>query len=335
MTVSTQNKNTVTPFAEKLNAPLSKQKISVLQINLGRKCNLACTHCHVEASPKRTEELSPEVCEQIVEIINRFPQIETVDLTGGAPEMNYGFRAIVEAARAQNKEVIVRSNLTVYFEPGYEDIPEYCAKHQTRIVASLPCYLEDNVDKQRGAGVYNGSIKALQWLNQFGYGEDPNLGLDLVYNPPVPISEEQFSLPPNQEKLEQDYKAYLDKHFGIKFNHLFTITNLPIGRIKDFLHRYQLHHAYLKFLEENYNPETVPNLMCRNELSVDYLGNIYDCDFNQMENVPAKTADGENLTVKKVLDLNNLDAITTIQTRPYCYGCTAGSGSSCGGALLA
>lgn len=326
--------STVTPFSEKINTPLTKEKITVLQINLGRKCNLACTHCHVEASPKRTEELSPEICEQIIEMINRFPQIETVDLTGGAPEMNYGFRPIVEAARAKNKEVIVRSNLTIYFEPGYEDLPDYCAHHQTRIVASLPCYLEDNVDKQRGAGVYNGSIKALQWLNQLGYGQDPNLILDLVYNPPVPIQEEQFQLPPAQDKLEQDYKTYLNEHFGIEFNHLFTITNLPIGRIKDFLHRYQLHQSYLQFLEANYNSETVPSLMCRNELSVDYLGYIYDCDFNQMENVPAKTETGENITLEKLLAFNNLDMIKTIQTRPYCYGCTAGSGSSCGGALL-
>ncbi len=330
----TTHQSQVTPFAEKIEGSLTKQPISVLQINLGRKCNLACTHCHVEASPKRTEELSPEVCEQIIKIIHRFPQIETVDLTGGAPEMNYGFRPIVEAARQENKEVIVRSNLTIYFEPGFEDIPEYCAQHQTRIVASLPCYLEDNVDKQRGAGVYNGSIKALQWLNELGYGKDANLMLDLVYNPPVPLSEEQFSLPPNQEKLEQDYKDYLGKHFGIKFNNLFTITNLPIGRIKDFLHRFQLHQSYLKFLENNYNPQTVPSVMCRNELSVDYLGNIYDCDFNQMENVPAKTPDGEKITLEKLLEFENLDVIKHIQTRPYCYGCTAGSGSSCGGALL-
>ncbi|MDR9403559.1 MAG: arsenosugar biosynthesis radical SAM protein ArsS [Halothece sp. Uz-M2-17] len=334
VTANLKNNNIITPFSEKIESSLTKNKISVLQINLGRKCNLACTHCHVEASPKRTEELSPEVCNQIIEIINRFPQIETVDLTGGAPEMNYGFRPIVEAARSQNKEVIVRSNLTIYFEQGYEDLPEYCAKHKTRIVASLPCYLEDNVDKQRGAGVYNNSVKALQWLNQLGYGQDPNLILDLVYNPPVPIREEQFSLPPQQEKLEQDYKRYLNEHFGIQFNNLFTITNLPIGRIKDFLYRYQLHHSYLKFLEENYNPETLPSVMCRNELSVDHLGNIYDCDFNQMENVPAKTVTGENITLKTLLDLNNLDLIQTIQTRPYCYGCTAGSGSSCGGALL-
>jgi radical SAM/Cys-rich protein len=335
VTTSAKNNNTVTPFAQKLNAPLTKQKITVLQINLGRKCNLACTHCHVEASPKRTEELSPDICNQIIDVINRFPQIETVDLTGGAPEMNYGFRPIVEAATAQNKEVIVRSNLTIYFEPGYEDIPEYCAQHQTRIVASLPCYLEDNVDQQRGAGVYNDSIKALRLLNELGYGKNPNLVLDLVYNPPVPITEKQFRLPPKQEKLEEDYKVYLEQNFGIQFNHLFTITNLPIGRIKDFLHRHQLYQPYLKFLEENYNPETVPSVMCRNELSVDYLGNVYDCDFNQMENVPAKTSDGENLTLEKLLDWNDLDVIKTIQTRPYCYGCTAGSGSSCGGALLA
>lgn len=328
------NTTGITPFAEKIKAPLTKEKISVLQINLGRKCNLACTHCHVEASPIRTEELSPEVCEQIIKIIHGFPQIETVDLTGGAPEMNYGFRPIVEAARSRNKEVIVRSNLTIYFEEGYQDIPEYCAQHQARIVASLPCYLEENVDKQRGAGVYNHSIKALQWLNELGYGQDPNLILDLVYNPPVPITEEKFSLPPKQEQLEQDYKAYLKQQFGIQFNHLFTITNLPIGRVKDFLKRYQLHNAYLNFLEKNYNPVTVSSVMCRNELSVDYLGNIYDCDFNQMENLPAKTPNGENLTLEKVLELDNLDLIKTIQTRPYCYGCTAGSGSSCGGALL-
>ena len=330
----TKQHHQITPFADKIETPLTKDKISVLQVNLGRKCNLACTHCHVEASPKRTEELSPEICDQIVELINRFPQIETVDLTGGAPEMTYGFRPIVEAARSKNKEVIVRSNLTIYFEKGYQDIPEYCAQNQTRIVASLPCYLEDNVDKQRGAGVYNQSVKALQWLNELGYGQDPNLVLDLVYNPPVPITEDQFSLPPKQDQLEQDYKLYLERYFGIQFNHLFTITNLPIGRVKDFLHRHQLHQSYLKFLENNYNSETVSGLMCRNELSVDYLGNLYDCDFNQMENVPAKTADGENLTLAKVLELNDLDIIKTIQTRPYCYGCTAGSGSSCGGALL-
>ena len=228
--------STITPFAKKIKSPLTKDKITVLQINLGRKCNLACTHCHVEASPKRTEELSPEICEQLIEVINRFPQIQTVDLTGGAPEMNYGFRPLVEAAKAKDKEVIVRSNLTIFFEPGYEDLPAYFAQNQLRIVASLPCYLESNVDKQRGAGVYNYSIQAIQKLNQLGYGRDPNLVIDLVYNPQLPTNN-NFSLTPNQKKLQQDYKTYLAKHFEIKFNNLLTITNIPIGRTKQFLQR--------------------------------------------------------------------------------------------------
>lgn len=326
-------KTSLTPFAHKINSSLGKDKITVLQINLGRKCNLACTHCHVEASPKRTEELSPQVAQQLIELINRFPQIKTVDLTGGAPEMNYGFRPIVEAARAKGKEVIVRSNLTIFFEPGYEDLPEYFAQHQLRVSASLPCYLEDNVDQQRGAGVYNNSIKAIQKLNQLGYGQDPNLVIDLVYNPPLPTNT-NFSLTPNQNKLEQDYKTYLAKHFQIQFNNLYTITNIPIGRTKQFLQRREIHEHYLQFLAENYNPTTLNNVMCRNELSIDYLGNVYDCDFNQMESIIATTPDKERLTVAKLLELNNLDVIKEIKTANYCYGCTAGTGSSCGGALV-
>lgn len=322
----------VTPFSKKLNSPLTKDKISVLQINLGKRCNLACTHCHVEAGPKRTEELTPKICEQLIELIYKFPQIKIVDLTGGAPEMNYGFKPLVEAARKVNKQVIVRSNLTIYFEKGFEDVPEYCAKHQTRIVASLPCYLEDNVDKMRGNGVYSGSIRALQWLNQLGYGKDPSLILDLVYNPPIPTSE-NFSLTPDQIKLEKDYKAYLREHFGIVFNNLFTITNLPIGRTKFQLEHRKLHKPYLHFLESNFNSSTVEHLMCRNELSIDYLGNVYDCDFNQMENLPAKTRNGD-LTVTKLLEAETLDVIDQIKTAAYCYGCTAGCGSSCGGALV-
>ena len=326
-------KTFITPFAQKINSPLVKNKITVLQINLGRKCNLACTHCHVEASPKRTEELSPEVCQQLIELINRFGQIQTVDLTGGAPEMNYGFRPLVEAAKAKGKEVIVRSNLTIFFAPGYEDLPEYFTRHQLRVTASLPCYLEDNVDKQRGAGVYNNSIKAIQKLNQLGYGLDPNLVIDLVYNPPLPTNN-NFSLTPNQQKLEQDYKAYLAKHFNIQFNNLFTITNIPIGRTKQFLQRREIHDNYLQFLADNYNPATLNNVMCRNELSVDYLGNVYDCDFNQMERIVASTPENKQLTVAKLLELNNLDAIAEIKTANYCYGCTAGTGSSCGGSLI-
>ena len=323
----------ITPFRQKLNQPLNKQKITVLQINLGRRCNLACTHCHVEASPKRTEELSPEVCNQLIEVINSFEQIETVDLTGGAPEMNYGFRPIVEAARAKGKEVIVRSNLTIFFEPGFEDLPEYFAKHQLRVVASLPCYMEENVDKQRGAGVYNSSIQALQKLTALGYGENPNLIVDLVYNPSLPKNE-NFSLTASQEKLQGDYQAYLKEHFGIRFNNLFTITNLPVGRTKQYLQRQKLHLPYLEFLENNFNDTTVNHLMCRNELSIDYLGNVYDCDFNQMENLPAQTPEGKNITISKLLEVNNLDLINEIKTAPYCYGCTAGSGSSCGGSLV-
>ncbi len=321
---------TVTPFRKKIGLPLSKSKISVLQINLGRRCNLACTHCHVEAGPKRTEELSPEICEQLIQLIHKFPEIKIVDLTGGAPEMNYGFKPLVEAARATGKEVIVRSNLTIYFEAGFGDIPEYCAQHQLRIVASLPCYLADNVDKMRGIGVFDASIKALQWLNQLGYGKDHNLILDLVFNPQMPISE-KFSLAPEQTQLEQDYKIFLQEH---SFNNLFTITNLPVGRTALHLQRKKLYAPYLQFLESSFNFSTIEHLMCRDELSVDYLGNIYDCDFNQMANLSAKTRNGETLTVAKLLEAGTLDLIDEIQTAPYCYGCTAGCGSSCGGALV-
>lgn len=323
----------ITPFSRKLNSPLTKKQITVLQINLGKRCNLACTHCHVEAGPKRTEELSPEICNQLIELIYKFPQIKIVDLTGGAPEMNYGFKQLVEAARKTDKQVIVRSNLTIYFEKGFEDIPEYCAKHQTRIVASLPCYLEDNVDKMRGNGVYDSSIRALQKLNQLGYGASSDLILDLVYNPPIPNSE-NFALTPDQVKLEKDYKVYLKKNFGIVFNNLFTITNLPIGRTKFQLEHRKLHKPYLHFLESNFNAGTVEHLMCRDELSIDYLGNVYDCDFNQMENLPGLSRDGKKLTIAKLLQAESLDVIDEIKTAAYCYGCTAGCGSSCGGALV-
>jgi radical SAM/Cys-rich protein len=324
---------TVTPFKQKLASALTKQDISVLQINLGKRCNLACNHCHVEAGPKRTEELSSEICEQLIELIQRFPQIQIVDLTGGAPEMNYGFKPLVEAARANDKQVIVRSNLTIYFENGFEDLPAYFARQKVRVVASLPCYLEDNVDKMRGAGVYNTSIAALQWLNQFGYGKKSDLILDLVFNPQIPTSD-RFSLTPDQVKLEKSYKEFLQKNFGIIFNNLFTITNLPVGRTKLYLERQKLYTPYLQFLESNFNSGTVEHLMCRNELSIDYLGNVYDCDFHQMMQLPAKNRNGENLTVAKLLEVGSLDVISEVQTAAYCYGCTAGCGSSCGGALM-
>ncbi len=323
----------IVSFEKALGSPLSKQSITTLQINLGRRCNLACSHCHVEAGPHRTEELLPEVCEQLLTIVNRFDQIKTVDLTGGAPEMNNGFRPIVEAARAKGKEVIVRSNLTIFFESGYEDLPAYFAAHHLHVVASLPCYLEDNVDAMRGKGVYDESIRAIQKLNELGYGHDPQLRLDLVYNPPVP-KDTNFSLTPPQTGLQADYSAYLYEHFGIVFNDLFTITNLPIGRTKFQLQHRQLHQPYLQFLAEHHNASTVDHLMCRNELSVDYLGNVYDCDFNQMEALPAKLPTGKALTLSALIEAGSLDVVEQVATRPYCYGCTAGSGSSCGGALL-
>jgi radical SAM/Cys-rich protein len=322
---------TITPFAARLNSPLVKTQIKVLQINLGKRCNLTCTHCHVEASPKRTEELSPDVCQLLIELIHKFPQIKIVDLTGGAPEMNYGFKRLVAAARERGKQVIVRSNLTIYFEDGFTDLPAYFAENQIRVVASLPCYLTDNVDKMRGVGVFDASIRALQWLNRLGYGKD--LILDLVFNPQLPTTEE-FSLTPDQTSLERSYKVFLQQHFGIVFNHLFTITNLPIGRTKLHLERKKLYTTYLQFLDLQFNSQTTEHLMCRDQLSIDYLGNVYDCDFNQMIDMPAKTPNGETLTITKLLELGSLDLIQEVQTAVHCYGCTAGCGSSCGGALI-
>jgi radical SAM/Cys-rich protein len=323
----------VMPFDQRLGQPLTKLPITVLQINLGRRCNLACNHCHVEAGPKRTEELLAAVCDQLIEVIRRYPQITTVDLTGGAPEMNAGFRPLVAAAREAGKIVMVRTNLTIFFDPGYGDLPAYFARHQLQVVASLPCYLEQNLNQQRGAGVYDASIRALRWLNQLGYGQNPALRLDLVYNPPVPRSE-NFSLTPSQAKLEADYRTHLQHHFGITFNQLYTLTNLPIGRVKQTLMAQDLYQPYLQFLSQHHNPATVTNVMCRNQLSVDYLGQIYDCDFNQMEGVPCRLPNGDPFTVADLLTEAGLDQLQQVQTRPYCYGCTAGSGSSCGGALV-
>lgn len=321
------------PFAQRLGEPLTKLPITVLQINLGRRCNLACQHCHVEAGPKRTEELSAEVCDQLMAVIEGFSQLQTVDLTGGAPEINYGFRPLVETARRAGKRVMVRTNLTVFFEPGYGDLPDYFARHQLQVVASLPCYLEDNVDRQRGAGTYDASIQALQWLNRLGYGHQPQLQLDLVYNPDLPQGSE-FCLAPDQQALTLDYRRYLQEHFGIVFNQLYTLTNLPIGRIQQHLERRHLYGPYLHFLAQHHNPATVAKLMCRNQLSVDYRGYLYDCDFNQMAGVNAVNGQQQPLMLADLLAANSLELVSLVQTRPYCYGCTAGSGSSCGGALV-
>jgi radical SAM/Cys-rich protein len=325
---------TTIAFADRLQRPLTKQAIHTLQIDLGKRCNLACTHCHVEAGPNRTEELSPEVCEDLIQLIAQFPQIQTVDLTGGAPEMNAGFRPLVAAARSHGKTILVRTNLTIFFVDGYQDLPEYFAQNQVQVIASLPCYLRDNVDRMRGSGVFDQSIAALQRLNQRGYGHDPQLTLNLVYNPQLPSSGDRFSLPPAQANLEQAYKTHLRDQFGIAFNHLLTIANVPIGRTGQFLQRQNLYGSYVKFLADNYNAATVDALMCRTELSVDYRGYIYDCDFNQMADLPARDRTGATLTVARLLELGSLDVIDRVQTANYCYACTAGCGSSCGGALI-
>ncbi len=323
----------ITPFAERLKSPLTKQPITILQVNLGKRCNLACTHCHVDAGPHRTEEMSDIIVDRVIQLIHAFPKIHTVDLTGGAPELLNGFKPILAATVAEGKQAIVRSNLTIYFVPGYTDIPAYCAQNRARIVASLPCYLADNVDKMRGKGTFDASIKALQWLNRLGYGSDPNLQIDLVYNPPIPTST-NFQLTPDRIALERDYKLFLKAHFDICFNQLLPITNLKIGRTKFQLEHHQLYQPYLQFLASHHNPKTVSHLMCRNQLSIDYLGNIYDCDFNQMANLPSLTPTGKLLTIDRLLAARTLDAIGKVQTQDYCYGCTAGSGSSCGGALV-
>lgn len=335
-------------FANRLSAQgigLTKTKINTLQINLGKRCNLACSHCHVEAGPKRTEDMDQDIANDLIDIITHFPQIKTIDLTGGAPEMHQMFRPLVAAAFAHEKQIIVRSNLTIFFVAGYEDLPQYFANHQVRVVASLPCYLADNVDQMRGTGVFDQSILALQKLNALGYGTNPKLQIDLVYNPPLPqksfsddnsnqASAVKFRLPPDQTNLELAYKTYLAEHFQIEFNHLLTITNLPIGRTKLHLERLNLATDYLEFLSEHFNPDTVNGLMCRNQLSVDYLGNVYDCDFHQMAQIPARNCQGEPITLGMILKAQNLDLITDIALADFCYGCTAGAGSSCGGALV-
>ncbi|HEO66097.1 MAG TPA: radical SAM/Cys-rich domain protein [Spirochaetes bacterium] len=318
-------------FLDKIQTPIPKDPITTLQINLGRKCNQACHHCHVEASPRRTEEISEDVKEDLINVIKGFKQIKTVDITGGAPEMHHGFREIVMASRSEGKEVIVRSNLTVFFEEGYEDLPDFFAEWGVKIVASLPCYLEENVDALRGRGVYQKSIEAIKLLNSRGYGKDRIL--DFVYSPLIPKGE-RFSLAPDQQQLELDYKKYLKEHFGIEFNSLYAFTNLPIGRFAGHLKSHSLDGAYLDFLESNYNPVTLDHLMCRNQLSIDYEGNVYDCDFNQMAHVPSSAnGNGHKINIKTLLDNNSLDLIRAVEVRDYCFGCTAGSGSSCSGAL--
>lgn len=303
--------------------PLKRSKLTELQINLGYLCNQACEHCHVEAGPKRTEMMAGETMTRIVNWA-RENRITAVDLTGGAPEMIPGFREFVDELIALQIQITSRCNITILMEPGYEDLATWYAEREIKLVCSLPCYSEINVDTQRGKGVFGKSIAGLQKLNDLGYGRDACRTLDLVYNPVGPV------LPPSQQELEGEYKRRLKKDFDIDFNGLFTITNLPINRYEHYLKRTGQLDSYMQLLVENFNPDTVAPLMCRHLISIDWQGYVYDCDFNQMMGIPLGAAIGK----KQLWDIDPsiLDE-AEVAVAPHCYGCTAGAGSSCGGAL--
>ncbi|MCX2981926.1 radical SAM/Cys-rich domain protein [Halieaceae bacterium IMCC14734] len=303
---------------------IARQRISSLQINLGYRCNLSCVHCHVNAGPTRTEEMSLATTQQVVALMDRL-QPATLDLTGGAPEMNPHFRWLVEQARQRDIEVIDRCNLTILLEPGYEDLAEFMAAQGVVITASLPCYEEENVAEQRGQGVYADSIQALQLLNQLGYGVEEDLQLNLVYNPVG------TNLPPPQEQLQSDYKRELQSRFGISFNSLFTITNMPISRFGAVLLSQDQYYPYMRMLRESFATENLDSVMCRELISIDWQGFVYDCDFNQMLDMPVLTSD-RRVHIADLLDGHALDS-AAIYTAEHCYGCTAGQGSSCSGAL--
>jgi radical SAM/Cys-rich protein len=316
-------------FAQKLaehSLPLRHAKTEVLQINVGKLCNLTCVHCHVNAGPKRKEIMTRETVDRVVEWLAE-TDIATVDLTGGAPEMIPDFRYLVERVKSLTppRHVMDRCNLTILLEPGFEGYAEFLAQHQVEIVASMPCYSPDNVNAQRGDGVFDASIKALQLLNSLGYGTDPRLPLHLVYNPNGAF------LPGPQAELEADYKDELKKHFGIVFNRLFTITNLPVSRFASYLKNNNKLDEYMQLLIENFNGSTVHGLMCRNTINVSWTGDVFDCDFNQM--LKMQWRDGD-----RRLQLWDIDPAAVenreVLTADHCFGCTAGAGSSCGGALV-
>ena len=304
--------------------PLTRAALQTLQVNLGYLCNLSCTHCHVNAGPKRRELMDRDAADLVLEFIHR-KNIRILDLTGGAPEMNPHFRYLVTQARAMDVEVIDRCNLLILLEPGYEDLAAFLAEQGVTITASLPCYLEENVEKQRGKGIYDGSITALKKLNALGYGRRDDLQLNLVYNPV------DLNLPPAQSGLEADYKRILAEKFGIVFNQLFTITNMPISRFGGMLLAKGLYNKYMDILKDNYAEANLATVMCRTLLSVDYQGYVYDCDFNQMLKLPLIATNRPKPHLKYLLD-ENLEG-RGIAVGEHCYGCTAGQGSSCGGAL--
>lgn len=308
-------------------ATLHAVALDVLQVNVGKVCNQTCRHCHVDAGPDRREAMSREVADACLRLLAQ-TDIGTLDITGGAPEMNPQFRHLVTQARQLGRRVIDRCNLTILLANGYDDLAEFLASQRVEIVASLPCYLEENVDRQRGSRVFERSIEALRRLNALGYGL-PGTGLELtlVYNPTG------ASLPPPQVKLEADYRRELRDRYGLEFNQLFTVTNMPISRFLDDLVESGRYEKYLTTLVHAFNPATLPHVMCRNMLSVDWQGNLYDCDFNQM--LELGLAPGQPVNVCGLED----DALRRLGTRPittgrHCFGCTAGAGSSCGGSLV-
>ncbi|MDQ2696796.1 MAG: arsenosugar biosynthesis radical SAM protein ArsS [Pseudomonadota bacterium] len=304
---------------------LRRKPLEILQVNLGYRCNQTCVHCHVNAGPRRTENMVRETVDQVVAFL-RASAVRTLDLTGGAPELNPHFRYLVETARGLGVQVMDRCNLTILEEPGQETLAEFLAAHRVEVVASLPCYLEDNVDAQRGSGVFQASIRGLRRLNALGYGQPGSgLTLNLVYNPQGP------TLPPPQEALEADYRQQLRDGYGIGFNRLFTLANMPIQRFGSLLVSKGRFADYMALLKSAHRPENLKGVMCRNLLSVGWNGYLYDCDFNQMLGIPLALAGRPRTHIRDLLgvDLNG----NPIRVADHCYGCTAGQGSSCGGAL--
>jgi radical SAM/Cys-rich protein len=309
-------------------APLLRAPAEILQLNVGKLCNLTCVHCHVNAGPKRKEIMTGETVDQILEWFEK-TDIGTLDMTGGTPEMIPDFQRLVTTVRGfdQPRRVMDRLNATIISEPGYEWVPEFLAENEVEIIASMPCYAPDNVNEQRGDGVFDRSIEAFQKLNALGYGRDPGLTLNFVYNPNGGF------LPPAQAELEADYKREMKAHFDIDFNALFCIANMPISRFASYLKRNGELQSYMDLLRQNFNPATVEGLMCRNTINVSWDGDVFDCDFNQMMKMPLGNPESGE-TSMKVWEVE-LDSFSRqpIRTGSHCFGCTAGNGSSCGGSL--
>lgn len=313
------------PLLAKTTFPsLARRSVSTLQVNLGYKCNQSCLHCHVNAGPQRKEQMDAETVDQVIEALQT-SHIDTLDITGGAPELNPYFRSLISRARILGKQIIDRCNLTVLLEPSQEDTPKFMANNHVEVVASLPCYLEENVNAQRGKNVLKGSISGIKKLNAVGYGK-PRSGLilNLVYNPLG------ASLPPPQEQLEGDYKRELKRRFGVTFNQLFTIANMPIARFGSTLVSTGGLNDYMKLLRNAHQKQNLDHVMCLDLISVDYLGYLYDCDFNQMLGLNIRKQK-KRLHLRELPDL--LSGQHPIEVAEHCYGCTAGKGSSCGGSL--